>query len=489
VSTEIRNSPYPDITELRYAGFIWKEHIKANHRYYNPTKVGVLRMDPNGSGTPLGWIACVDCPTLVRVWAKHAIVGTPESLILRILLLTTYYKPDVAATGVIMSQIAERLVAMGHRVTVLTTMPHYDRNRIWDEYRWKLIKKERDRGLSIWRLYIYVPEAKNSNLGRFLSYFSFNVLSILSGFFCRKHDLILVPSPPLTNGITADLLSRFYRIPFIYNVQDIWPDVVIRAGVLTNSTLIAFFRRMEGYIYKRASEITVLSRQMKGALTAKGVPAEKLHIIPTCQDPDFVRPLPRQNDFSASQQINEKFVVLFAGNVGHSQGLDTVLESARLLEDKSDILFLIIGNGVAKSSLEDYARKLNLSNVRFLPYQPHARIPEIYASADVCLVPLKRGFTTESVPSKVHTIMAAARPIIASVDPGSATSELIEKAECGLCVELGNPTVLAEAILKLHDDPLLTSVLARNGRRYVKRYFTPEIVASQYHDLLRRVVE
>jgi colanic acid biosynthesis glycosyl transferase WcaI len=186
--------------------------------------------------------------------------------------------------------------------------------------------------------------------------------------------------------------------------------------------------------------------------------------------------------------LGEKFVVLFAGNVGHSQGLENVLRTADLLRGREEILFLILGNGVAKAGLESMAAELRLPNVRFLPYQPQKRVPEIYASSDIGLVPLKEGFTTESVPSKVQTIMAAARPIVASVDAGSATETVIESARCGLCVDLEDSQALADAILTLYDNPKLANTLGQNGRQYMRNHFTPEIVARKYEKLFLELV-
>jgi colanic acid biosynthesis glycosyl transferase WcaI len=304
-----------------------------------------------------------------------------------------------------------------------------------------------------------------------------------------SYDVVLTPSPPLTNGLAAFLLSRLRGVPYVYNVQDIYPDVAIRMGVLTNPRVIAFFKRMESFVYYRAAAVSVISEGFRRNLLGKGVPDDKIEIIPNFMDTDFVRPLPRHNGFSAEHGLDDRFVVLFAGNVGMSQGLMKVLDTARLLEDHEDILFLIVGNGAAKPGLQDYAEDLGLENVRFLPFQPHEDLPEMYASSDVCLVPLRKGFTGESVPCKVFTITAAGRPLIASVDRDSDTYRFVEKAECGLWVEPENPDALAEAILTLYHDPDRRERLGRNGRAHVEARYTPQVVARQYASLLERTAE
>jgi colanic acid biosynthesis glycosyl transferase WcaI len=403
---------------------------------------------------------------------------------MRILLLSTYFQPDIASTGVLMTQLAEELANLGHRITAITSMPHYGTNRIWEKYRSKLVVHERRGSIDVYRLYLYVPPEKGRFLGRLMNYASFNILSALTGILLNKHDVVLVPSPPLTNGLSADIIGRFRRIPFVYNVQDIWPDVVIRAGVMTNPRAISFFHRLEQYVYRRAAVLVVISEDFRRNLLAKGVHSNKIQVIPNFFDTDFVRPLARKNEFSSAHGLDGKFVVLFAGNVGHSQGLETVLDAAKQLDDLEDVLILIVGNGVAKAGLEDYTQKLGLRNVRFLPFQPHEALPELYASSDVCLVPLRKGFTNESVPCKVFTIMASGRPMIAAVDQDSDTWQMVEEAQCGLCVEPQNPQGLAEAIRVLYADHALRERMGRNGREHVVRHYTRQAVGRQYHKLL-----
>jgi colanic acid biosynthesis glycosyl transferase WcaI len=408
---------------------------------------------------------------------------------MKVLLLTLYFEPDIAANAVIMTELAEELANLGHDVTVVTSMPHYGDNQVWPEYRGKLQVRETFKGLDVRRVYLYVPQDKENLLGRLFNYATFNTLSTIAGTFAGGYDVVLAPSPPLTNGLAAFLISRLRGVPYVYNVQDIYPDVAIRLGVLTNPWVIAFFRWMERFVYDKAAAVSVLSEGFRRNLLDKGVPDDKIAVIPNFVDVDFIHPLPRHNDFSKAQGLDEKFVLLFAGNVGMSQGLGKVLDAAHLLEDREDILFLIVGNGTAKPGLQDYAEELGLENVRFLSFQPREDLPEMYASSDVCLVPLRKGVATDSVPSKLLTITAAGRPLIASVDRDSDTYRFVEKAECGLWVEPENPDALTEAILTLYHDPDRRERLGRNGREYVEARYTPQVVARQYASLLERTAE
>ncbi|MHC4618035.1 MAG: glycosyltransferase family 4 protein [Planctomycetota bacterium] len=403
---------------------------------------------------------------------------------MRILIPTLYFAPDVGANAEIVTGLAEGLAAQGHDVTVVTAFPHYDQNRIWDEYRGRLFQRDRNGRIQVVRTYLYVPQSKTNILGRLLNYASFNVLSTLAALGNGPCELILAPSPPLTIGLTAYVLSRLWGVPYVYNVQDIYPDVAVRLGVLENPRLIRFFRWMEDFIYSKAKAVTVLSEGFRRNLLGKGVPERKIHIIPNFVDVSFVRPLSRDNAFARSKGLHEKFVVMYAGNVGLSQNLEIVLDAADELRDLTDVQFLIVGNGSAKERLVARSAGMGLDNVRFLSFQPREDLPEMYASADLCLVTLRPGLADESVPSKAYTIMASERPMLAAVDRQSEVKRLIDAADCGVWVEPADPSALAAHVRRLHGDPVLRERLGRNGRRYVVQHYTPQVAASQYHELL-----
>lgn len=399
---------------------------------------------------------------------------------MRILLLTTYFRPDLCSTGVIMTKLAEEFVARGNQVTVVTSVPHYDKNEIWPEYSKKLMYVERRDGMTVYRLRTYIPKDKSSIPQRLLGYATFHLLSFLRTVTLPAHDVILVPSPPLSNGVIADLVSRLRGTPFVYNVQDIWPDVAVRAGVLTNPRALRFLQRMERYVYSRATKIAVISEGFRRQLLRKGVPPDKVSVISNFIDTDFVSPITKPNEFTSRQGLDSKFVVLFAGNMGFSQGLDVVVDCAQLLQHQADIQFLLVGNGASKSQTEDRCRSLNLKNVHFLPYQPHEDVPAMYGAADVCLIPLKRGFTMESVPCKVFTIMAAGKPSIAAVDKESDTAKLIASANCGVCVNPEDASALAQAICHYRDHQNEAIAAGESGRRFVENNFHASGIADSY---------
>lgn len=409
---------------------------------------------------------------------------------MRILFLTMYYKPDNAATGILMAELAEELAGQGHDVRVVTSMPHYSTNSIWREYRGKAWMRERQGKILVQRVWSYVPVNKDRLLPRFFSYLSFTLLSAFAGQLIPRPDVIVTPSPspPLTNGASAFLLGRLRGVPFISNIQDIYPDVAIRMGVMKNPFVIAAYKKLEKFVYAHSAAITVISEGFRQNLMAKGVPSDKIEVIPNFIDAAFVTPHPRCNEFSRAQNWDDKFVALFAGNVGMSQGLDTVLEAAALLRHVPNLLFAIVGNGASKPALVEQVKALGLTNVEFLPYQSYDQVPLLYSAADVGLIPLRRGFTNDSVPSKLFTIMGVARPMIAGVDAHSETAQVIAESGCGLRVEPEDARALADSVQVLYKDRPRCAEMGRRGRLHVEAHYTRVSVARQYEAIFEKLM-
>ncbi len=296
-------------------------------------------------------------------------------------------------------------------------------------------------------------------------------------------------SPPLTIGVTALLLGLIKRIPFCYNLQDIWPEVAVRLGMLRGRKLIGCFERLERFIYRQSRKIFAISEEFKQNLLGKGVAAEKIEVIPNFVDTNFVRPLAKANAFAQAHELTDRFVALYAGNIGLSQGLEVILDAASHLRDRAEIVFLIVGQGTCRDELMVAAERRGLNNVRFLPLQPEAEVPRLYAACDVALIPLKRGITENSVPCKTYSIMAAGRPYVAGVDRESNVWKLTQAVGCGVCVEPENGRALAEALLQLQAEPELARAMGHNGRAHVERHFAREVVTERYRVALEALVE
>lgn len=407
---------------------------------------------------------------------------------MRVLVLSLYYDPDVCqSNGPIIRAICDDLAAAGHDVTVLTSFPHYNRNEVWPEYRGRFLERGTVGDVRVIRSYIHVS-SRRTPLARILNYFSFNISSTIAGLRAGRHDVIFAMSPPLTIGITAWLLGAIYRIPYCYNLQDIWPEVAVKLGMLRGARTIRFFEAMERFIYRHAAQIFAISAEFRDNLLRKGVDTARIEVIPNFVDTRRVTPLSRDNRFAEDHGLIGRFVALYAGNVGLSQGLEVILDSAASLRAEPDILFLIVGLGGKRDELKADAAARGLDNVRFLPLQPEEDVPLLYASSDMCLIPLKRGIAENSIPSKTYTIMAAARPYVAGVDEGSNVWKLTRDAECGVCILPEDPAALVNAILRLRSDPETRRRMGRSGREYVEQHFARATVTARYRAALEAVV-
>jgi len=408
---------------------------------------------------------------------------------MKILVVSLYYEPDrCQSNGPIIRALCEDWAEAGHEVTVLTSFPHYNSDRVWPEYRGRLFQRDRVGGVNVIRSYIFVPRNR-SGWQRILNYLSFNISSTLSGLFAGKQDVIFAMSPPLTIGLTAYVLGLLKRIPYCYNLQDIWPEVAVKLGMLRGRRLIAFFEAMEKFIYRHSRRIFAISDEFKANLIAKGVAADNIEVIPNFTDTDFIKPMAKANAFSLANGLADKFTVLYAGNVGLSQGLEVILDAAEQLKDHSEITFTIVGEGSSRDELIAEADRRGLQNVKLLPFQPESDVPLVYASADVALIPLRHGITENSVPCKTYSIMAAAKPYIAGVDEGSTVWKLTDQVGCGVCVEPENGRALAEAVLRLQADAGARTRMGVKGRQFVERNFAREIITDRYRNSLESLVE
>ncbi|HJZ80825.1 MAG TPA: glycosyltransferase family 4 protein, partial [Pyrinomonadaceae bacterium] len=313
-------------------------------------------------------------------------------------------------------------------------------------------------------------------------------MSVVGGLMAKKPDVILCVNPPITVGFSGWLLSLSRRAPVVFNVQDVWPDCLVIIDKLRSPLLIRIFKSLEKFIYRVSARVTVLSEGMKENLMRKGVPAEKVVVIPNWANVETIRPVERENSFRVAHDLNGDFVVMFSGNLGYIAMLDKVLEAAKLLENESHIKFLIVGAGSAKAGLVSRADELGVKNVRFLPTQPQEVLPEMLGSADLSLVTLNRRLGQLNVPSKTCSIMASARPVLAAVPENSEIARLVKVADCGVSVPPEDPQSLAQAIKHLSSQPEKLRTYGANGRRYVEEHLPRRRLTRQYRDLLHQVV-
>ena len=411
----------------------------------------------------------------------------------KILLHTLVFAPDGVSTAQLMTELALELQAQGHQVTVLTSTPHYNvepeaRARQPLTRRWGgLLYTSQLNGIRVYHASIPVKGARVG--ARLLDYLRFHAISTLAGLVAvGRYDILLVPSPPLTIGLSAWLLGLLRRVPFIYNVQEIYPDVAVSLGVLQNRRVIDALERLERFIYNRARAITVISEWFRRRLLDKGTDDAKLSVIPNFVDTDFMQPGPKENDFAQMHDLANKFVVLYAGNIGLTQGFETILDAARRLAHLPDLRFVIVGDGTRRAWLEAQLASGEYANVQLLPYQPRSRVPQIYAAADLCLVPLKKGTAQETFPSKIYTIMAAGRAVVAAADPDSELAWVVKQAQCGWSIAPDDAPALAQTIAAAHAARAELTQKGASGRGYVLRRHSRRAVTQQYDRLIRQLM-
>ncbi len=405
---------------------------------------------------------------------------------LTILVICPHFAPDTAPTGVVMTRIVDELATLGHRIHVVTSLPWYAKHRVDPEWRhvgWRNRTEDREWG-SITRLDPFAGDDKRNLLRRALGFVGFSITAAVAGLRAgERPDAVLVMSPPLTLGATGWFVSRVRRAPLVFNIQDVFPDAAIETGAIGNKVVIAAARILERWTYARSAAVTVLSDDLADNVRNKvrRRRRDRVVVIPNFVDTVAIRPADRLTEYRRELGIGEQPVVMYAGNVGFSQSLDLMIDAARALPA---VTFVINGDGSARDNLE--MRAAGLTNLVFGDYQPAERLAEVLATADVHVIPLKRGLGRVSVPSKTYSIMAAGRPAVAAVDSGTEVPRLISGSGGGLCVPPDDSKAFIDAIRYLVDHPVEAATMGDRARVHVEGNVSPAAVASAYADLLAR---
>jgi colanic acid biosynthesis glycosyl transferase WcaI len=313
---------------------------------------------------------------------------------------------------------------------------------------------------------------------------SFNFFSTLAALRVKKVDMIIADAPSLWSGLPLLVKAIFPGVPYVYVVHDIYPDVMVNLGVLHNPSMVRWIEQIENFFYKKCAKVSVLSTGFKENLIHKGVPAEKIEVVPVCVDVDFIHPLDGENQLREKWGLKDKYVVLYAGNMGLSQGLENVIKAAQLLKNHAEIEFILVGEGATRQELQQMIAQLDLHNVQMFSFLPREEVPWLYDLADVGLVSLKKGIVVESVPSKTYSIMAGGRPFIATVDRDTEIGHLIDEAQCGLWVEPENPEALARAVLQIYEDQASGLEMGKRARNFVVEHFSRQVAANQYQQMI-----
>lgn len=384
-----------------------------------------------------------------------------------------------------MTRIVEEFAAAGERVHVVTALPWYRTHAIEESWRGRFVRREATPWGTITRVHPFPGKSKTNLVRRALGFAGFSVLAgvctLFAGGLRRRPKALIAMSPPLTLGLTGWLAARIRRCPMVFNIQDVFPDAAVETGAITNRRIIAFARWLERVSYARSDAVVVLSDDLHRNVAAKvrDRHVAKVRVIPNFVDADTITPADRMTDLRRELGVDERPVVMYAGNVGFSQSLDLMIAAARAMPE---VAFVINGDGSARASLEDQGR--GLSNLVFSGYQPQERVPEVLATADVHVVPLRRGLGAVSVPSKTYSILAAGRCVVAAIDEGTEVTRIIESSGAGVAVPPDDESAFVSALRTVLADDTTRRAMGDSGRRWVESHVSPASVARSYLSLV-----
>jgi glycosyltransferase involved in cell wall biosynthesis len=385
--------------------------------------------------------------------------------------------------------MAQHLVKVGHQVTMLTEVPNHPVGIIEPAYRGKLHQRDREDGIDVLRVWVKTTPEKTFR-SRLAFYISFMLHATMAGLVLARgrYDLIYATSPPLFVGGVALALNAVRRIPFVFEVRDLWPESALAMGELRNPRYIAWATSLEESCYRRARHIVTVTTGIASRLAERGIPDPKVSVIPNGSNTDLFRPMPAEGaKIRSALGLTEQFVVMYAGLLGVAQGLHTLVESARLLREEA-VHFVFVGDGPVRAQLEDLIKAHALSNVTLVGAVPRTEVPRYLAAADIATVifvdaPLFK----RSMPSKMFDALACERPVLLSAPEGEA-STVLKEAGAGTHVMPESPQAFATGIhsFRAHADQLASQ--GKRGRQFVERYYSRQAQAAQLEHLLGRLV-
>jgi glycosyltransferase involved in cell wall biosynthesis len=415
---------------------------------------------------------------------------------MKILYVSQYFPPEMGAPAARAAELSRHWAAAGHEVTVLTGFPNHPTGVVPPEYRRKfrrLVAREQTDGVNVIRTWL-LPFPNRKAYERILNYSSFCASAASTGLFLARPDVVIATSPQLLVALSGWWLARCKRVPFVFEVRDLWPESLAAVGVGdANSLLHRTLAGIAAFLYRHSDRIAVVTPAFEDYLVEHWrVPREKISVIENGVETSLFAPEPLTGDAETGLRrelgVEGKFVVSYIGTMGMAHGLETIIAAALQLQDANpEIAFLIVGEGAEKDRILSLARERGLNNLRFIDQQPRERIPAYIRASDVCLVLLKKAEVFKTViPTKMLEFMSCARPVILGVD-GQARN-ILEEARGGLVIEPENSVDLVNAIRYLSANPQIVRELGKNGREHIVRKFSRRHTAEKYIRMLERLL-
>ena len=416
---------------------------------------------------------------------------------MKLLKLSPYYAPEQISSTHLTKDLEQAYADAGFITEIYAPSPTRGVTaQVREQYK-KIKYEEKQNGKILVHRFSMFREGKNPVI-RAVRYLLVNIVQYFKGIGAKNVDVVLGGSTPPTQGVLCALVARRLskkrgkKVPFVFNLQDVFPDSLATTGLAKKgSFLYNLGSKIANYTYENADAIIVISQDIKENIMAKGVPEEKIHVIYNWIDTEAVRPV-KQEDNRLYEELGlsrDTFKVVYAGNLGKAQGVDTVLSAAKVLQERKDIEFIIFGKGAEEENLKKQAEEEQLTNVKFFPLLPAERVPEVYSLGDACVVCCKAGTGGGGVPSKTWTIMACGRPLLLSFDANSELYRTVEKAQVGLCSTVEDGEALADRIVTLCAYPEEKEKLGNNARQYAIEKASKEIALNKYIAVINGVLQ
>ena len=411
---------------------------------------------------------------------------------MKVLYLPGYFYPEKAASFYLNDNRNQAFADAGFDTVVYVPTPCRGIAKdVRKEYCSKAhrIEKMYDGKMTVHRFSMYA-EGKNPIL-RALRYTLCWIKQFNRGLVAKNIDCIYIASTPPIQGVLGGMLSKLKRVPFVYNLQDIFPDSLAGTGLAPKGGLLwNIGRRIENFTYRHADKIIVISQDFKRNIMAKGVSEEKIEVVYNWVDQNATVPVDDENNelFEEFGVSRDKFRVVYAGNLGNAQNIEIIVNSARKLKENSKIQFIIFGKGGLEEEIKSAKAKEHLDNLLILPLQPYERVAKVYGLGHVCIVACKPGLGGAAMPSKTWSIMSSGRAVLANFDEGEL-KEIVENNHCGVFTKAGDLDGFVNAIIDLSEHPERCAEMGANGRQFILDNLTREVGTQKYVNVIKSVVK
>ncbi len=403
---------------------------------------------------------------------------------MRIVVISHFFPPEIGAPSARLYEMARHWVELGNEVHVVTCFPNHPTGVIPNEYKGMKYMHEVMDGIHVHRNYVYATPNKGF-IKKTLGHISFMFSSILLSMRkIKKPDVIITSSPTFFSIFSGYWYSLRKKAPFVLEIRDLWPAAMIELGVMKKGLITNILEKVELFFYRKSKRLIMVTKSFKENVINRGIDSNKVHVITNGVNQDFFYPKEKSEKIINNYGLKDKFVISYVGAHGISQNLSTILKVAKALDKEQGIQFLFIGEGAEKDKLKQIASEQEINNVTFIDAQPKEKIPEIYNTSDISLIPLKNIELFKTfIPSKMFEIMACGVPIVASLEGEAA--DILNESQAAEVVNPDNPEEIMQAILKLKNDKVLLERLKNNGPAFVEKNYSRRNLAEQYLNIIR----